>query len=272
MGYRTRGLVAVVVAALAVTTACGQGGGSGSSTSSRTSGADAGDSMKIDSADEVIKVVDMGFVTYSVEKSVRQDYLSWGFVIENVSDEVALSVSVEADFTDEAGKPVPGTEEANDFTVVLPGQKMGAGGNNMYEGPVVADMEVKVTMIGSLDTLDGKRHRDPPSPYKELRTSNPVETITGQDDDNEVVTLDVTNTYSVPLKPKVTAVRRDANGVIVGGMGNNAMDETIQPGGSAQAKLNGQVHLPRLTSGTTEFYADPAMGWIVTTDPVFEDL
>ncbi|MER5268306.1 hypothetical protein ABTZ99_40060 [Actinosynnema sp. NPDC002837] len=217
-------------------------------------------------------MVDLGFVTYSVGKSVKQDYLSWGFVIENVSDEVALSVSVEADFTDGAGQPVPGTEEAGSFTVVLPGQKMGVGGNSMYDGPVVADMEVKVTMIGSLDTPDGKRHRDPPAPYQELRASNPVETLTGQNDDNEVVTVDVTNTYGVPLKPKVTAVRRDANGVIVGGLGNNAMEEKIQPGARAQATLTGQVHLPRLTSGTTEFSVDPVMGWIVTTDPVFEDL
>jgi hypothetical protein len=276
MGDRSRKLVAVVIAALAATTACsGEGSGNGSSAGGRTSGVDSpggsGNKKAIDSADEVIKIVDMGFVTYSVEKSVRQDYLSYGFVIENVSDEVALSVSVSARFTDEAGNPVPGTDEGASFTVVLPGQKMGAGGNNMYKGPVVADMEVKVTMIGSLDTPAGERHRNPPSPYKELRTTNPVATRTGQNDQREVVTLDVTNTYDVPLTPKATAVVRDAKGVIVGGMGNNAMDGKIQPGDSAQAKLSRDVHLPRLTSGTTEYYADPALGWIVTTDPVFED-
>jgi hypothetical protein len=32
-----------------------------------------------------------------------------------------------------------------------------------------------------------------------LRTSDPVVTRTGKDDEREVVTLDVTNTYDVPL-------------------------------------------------------------------------
>lgn len=236
-------------------------------------GGDSANKRAIASADEVIEVVDLGFVTYRVTGSsgYQSDYLSYGFVIENVSDEVALSVRVEADFTDEAGNLVEDAHGGEDFTVVLPGQRMGSGGSNTYEGPVIADMEVRVTMIGSLDTPGGDRHRNPPAPYAELRTSNPVGRPNG-DESGEVITLEVTNTYDVPLTPKVTGVVRDTDGVIVGGMGNNAMDQEIPPGDSAKAKVIRDIKLPRIAEGTSEFYADPVLGWIVSTDPVWDDL
>jgi hypothetical protein len=79
--------------------------------------------------------------------------------------------------------------------------------------------------------------------------------------------------YDVPLTPKATAVVRDADGVIVGGLNHNGMDQELQPGDSGQAKFPSRdIQLPRLTSGTIESYADPVLGWIVTTDPVWEDL
>ncbi|GAB3434197.1 hypothetical protein [Actinophytocola sediminis] len=272
MGERTRNLVALALVALAVATACGDGGsiaGTPATAGSEHTGGSA-NREKISSADEVIKVVDRGFVHYGVNRSSGHNtaYLSWGLVVENVSDDVAVSVRVEADFLDENGELVE--EAGNDFTVLLPGQQLGAGGSNSYDGPIVKDMDVRVSMIGSLDTPDGQLHRDPPGDYVTLAADNPA--ARPSSDTHEVVTVEVTNTYDVPLTPKVTAVVRDTDGVLVGGMGNNDMDEEIQPGDSATAKLSRDVQLPRLATGTIEYYVDPAIGWIVTTDPLWEEL
>lgn len=273
MGDRTRKLVAVAVAALAVTTACGEGGGSSSGAGSA---GETGNPKTIASADEVIKVVDKGFLTYRLEKpGIESDYLSYGLVIENVSDEVALTVRVSVKFTDEAGKPVQDVGEGHEFSVVLPGQQMGFGGSDMYAGPApggdrptIGDMAVEVTLITALDTPDGKRYRKPPAPYAELETGDPV--AVGRNSRAEKVAVEVTNTYDVPLKPTATAVVRDAQGVIVGGMDSHPMGQ-LQPGDSAQAELfDRPVDEPRLAEGTIECYADPNLGQMITNTPVWQ--
>jgi hypothetical protein len=273
MGDRTRKIIAVAVATLAVTTACGEGSGASSAAGSA---GDADNPKAIASADEVIKVVDKGFVTYRVEKpGIESDYLSYGLVIENVSDEVALTVRVSVEFTDEAGTAVQDAGEGHEFSVVLPGQQMGFGGSDMFAGPApggerptVAGMDVEVTLITALDTPDGKRHRKPPAPYAELETGDPV--AVGRNSRAEKVAVEVTNTYDVPLKPTATAVVRDADGVIVGGMDSQAMAQ-LQPGDSAQAALfDRPVDEPRLAGGTIECYADPNMGRMITSTPVWQ--
>ncbi|MCT2583393.1 hypothetical protein [Actinophytocola gossypii] len=270
MGDRSRKLVAVVVAALAVTTACSEGSGS----SSAAGGAGDGDNPKeIASADEVIEVVDQGFATYRVEKpGIKSDYLSYGFVVENVSDEVALTVRARVEFLDEAGEPVEDASQGHEFSVVLPGQRMGVGGSDMYADttsdvrPTIADMTVEITLITALDTPDGERYRKPPGAYAELEVGDPV--VGGADP----ATVEVTNTYDVPLKPKATAVVRDADGTIVGGMDSNATAQ-VQPGDSAQAEFFGlHVDEKRLAEGTIECYADPNLGRMITRTPVWHDV
>lgn len=274
MGHRTRKIVAVAVAALAVTTACGDGGGS----SAGGGTGDAGKPKAITSADEVIKVVDQGFLTYRLVKpGVESDYVSYGYVIENVTDEVALTVRVKVEFTDAAGDPIPDLKTGgSEFSVVLPGRQMGAGRTDLFAGPApggdrpaIAGMNVKITMIQALDTLDGKRYRKPPGSYTELKTGDPV---AGERNSRaESVTVEVTNTYDVPLKPKATAVVRDADGVIVGGMDGKAMAE-LQPGDSAKAKFSERpIAEPRLAGGTVECYADPNLGRMIIRDVVWHE-
>ena len=273
MGHRSRKLFfAVAVVALALTTACSEEKGA-------SAAGDADSPKRIASADEVIKVVDKGFVTYRVVKpGVESDYLSYGYVIENVSDEVALTVGVAVEFTDEAGNPLPDvTSAGNEFSVVLPGQRMGAGHGERYAGPApggdrptIAGMNVKITLITALDTPDGKRHRKPPAPYAELETGDPV--AVDRDSRAEAVEVEVTNTYDVPLQPKATAVVRDAEGAIVGGMASNPMAQ-LQPGDSAQAEFFDRlIEDPRLAEGTIESYADPNIGQMITRTPVWQDI
>jgi hypothetical protein len=272
MGHRTRKLIAVGAAALAVTTACSEGSGSSSAAGSA---GDTNQPKAIASADEVIKIVDTGFVTYRREKpGIESDYLSYGYVIENVSDEVALTVRVSVEFTDDAGNPVPDVEGGgNEFSVVLPGQRMGGGDSEMYAGPApggdrptIAGMAVKITLITALDNPDGTRYRKPPAPYAELETGEPIAA-----DSNGRHTVGVTNTYDVPLKPKVTAVVRDAEGVIVGGMDGRAVAQAVQPGDSGQAELlDGYVESSRIAEGTIECYADPNMGRMIIRNPVWQ--
>ncbi|MER5268307.1 hypothetical protein ABTZ99_40065 [Actinosynnema sp. NPDC002837] len=266
-------LVALACAALALTTACGGGDGSSSAAG------DTGEPKTIASADEVIKVVDKGFVTYKVEKpGVESDYLSYGYVIENVSDEVALTVRVAVEFTDEAGKPLPDVPSSgNEFSVVLPGRRMGAGHSESYAGPApggdrptIAGMNVKITLITALDTPDGERYRKPPAPYAELATGDPV--VVGSNGRNETVAAEVTNTYDVPPRPKLTAVVRNADGVIVGGMNSEPVTQQIQPGDSARAEFfDRDIRSPKVAEGTVECYADPNLGRMITRTPVWQD-
>lgn len=263
MGHRFRGIFAIAVAALAVTTACSEGnGGNGGGSSTEDS------ATTIASADEVIKIVDKGFTSDTVTQSTGtlRGYVSFGFVIENVSDEVAVTVRVEVSFTDEAGKPVPRGLSGHDFSVVLPGQRIGAGDGYSYDGPAAANMDVRITLIAALDSMDGERHRKPPAPYAELETGNPV-----PDPERETITLDVTNTYDVPLSPMATAVVRDAGGAIVGGE-NQVVAEQIPPGGTAQAELNWGTHLSGRPEGDIEYYADPMLGRVITRTPVWQDV
>lgn len=260
MGYRHRWILAIAVATLAVTTACGEAEGNGGAADSETT--------TIASADEVLEIVDSGFASDTVTQSTGtvRGYVSYGYVIENVSDQVAVSVRVEAEFTDEAGNPIPGVSGGTDFSVVLPGQRIGAGDGRSYDGPAVADMDVRVTLIAGLDTMDGERHRTPKAPYAELETGNPV-----PDPEQATITLDVTNTYDAPLAAMATAVVRDAGGAIVGGE-NQVMKEQIQPGDTGQVTLNWIAHRSGRPSGGIEYYADPRLGRIFVSNPVWQDL
>lgn len=92
------------------------------------------------SADEILKVVDKGFAVYR----------------SGSSDTKVVSYA--------------------EFSVVLPGQRIGAGGTDRYEGETIPkDMDVTVTLIASLDTMDGERHLKAPGSYAELGTGAPVE-------------------------------------------------------------------------------------------------
>jgi hypothetical protein len=274
MGYRSRRLVAVAVAALVVTSACG---GEKESSAAGSAG-DADNPKAIASADEVIKVVDKGFVTYRNEvPGASSDQLSYGFVIENVSDEVALKVRVDVEFTDEAGNPIPDLNGGHEFTVVLPGQQVGSGDTEEFNGPgsgdelpPVAGMDAKIELITSLDTPDGK-HRNPPGPWTELETGDPV--VLGRNKQFEEVAVEVTNTYDVPLRPKATAVVRDAEGVIVGGMASSQVEQPVQPGDSVRVEFIGRpVDHPRLAEVTIECYADPVASISPTSTPVWHDI
>lgn len=261
MWNRSRKLVAITVAglALALVAACGKDNNGGSSA----------DTTSISSPDEVLKVVDKGFALYQPLTNSNLKAVSYGFVVENVSDKVAVTVRVGVNFTDKAGNPFPNVTGGGEFSVVLPGQRIGSGGSQTYNGEATpADMNVAVTLIASLDTPKGERHRKPPSPYAELRTGTPVQS--GDQRPRRPYTVEVTNTYDVPIKPKVTAVVRDAAGAIVGGASGNVVKNEIQPGASAPATFTRDVGSPKLLQGTVEVYADPALGKVIIRNPVWQ--
>jgi hypothetical protein len=267
MGNRSRKLVVIAVAALALVTACGNDdGGDGGEP-----GGGAADPTPIASPDEVLKVVDEGF---SLSKSTNprsiNKTVSYGFVIENVSDDVAVTVRVEVTFTDDAGDPFMDVRGGDEFSVVLPGQRIGSGGSESYDGEALpAGMEVTVTLIASLDTPEGERHREPPGPYAELQTGTPAEG--DKPGGQQAYTVDVTNTYDVPIRPRVTAVLRGADGAIVGGASGTAVEQEIQPGASAPATFVRTVSTPKINQATIETYAEPALGKVIVRKPVWQE-
>lgn len=278
---RRRPPLAVLALAAMVMTACS--GGGDDSTNGDASTGDANE-FAIASADEVIQVVDSGFVG-APGRDIPGEHdggVSYGFVLENVSDEAALSVRTDVVFLDAAGTPLDDDGAGVDFTVMVPGQQMGAGGFARPEGGDVADMEVRVTLIAALDTLDGQRHRDPPGPYSELQVSAPVvnperSTTPTSPSWYELVEFEVTNTYDMPLTPSVFTVSRGADGTIIGGTGGTGTDSLasteveIPPGGTATADAKRTIsYVPALEGAATEAYADPVLGWLVGLDPVWQ--
>jgi hypothetical protein len=266
MGNRSRKLVAIAVAALTLATACGNDdGGNGDD-----SGGGAAEPTPIASPDEVLKVVDKGFsLAKSTDPESDNKTVSYGFVIENVSDEVAVTVRVGVKFTDDAGDPFMDLSGSDEFSVVLPGQRIGSGGSENYDGEAFpADMTVAVTLIASLDTPDGERHRQPPGPYAELQTGTPAEG--DKPGGRQAYTVDVTNTYDIPIRPRVTAVWRGADGAIVGGATGTAVEQEIQPGASAPATFVRTVSSPKVMQATIETYAEPAMGKVILRKPVWQ--
>lgn len=258
----------IAVAALALATACGNddGGGGGGG----DAGGGAAEPTPIASPDDVLKVVDEGFsLSKSTNPSSINKTVSYGFVIENVSDEVAVTVRVGVKFTDDAGDPFMDLSGGDEFSVVLPGQRIGSGGSESYDGEALpAGMEVTVTLIASLDTPDGERHREPPGPYAELQTGTPAEG--DQPGGRQAYTVDVTNTYDIPIRPRVTAVWRAADGAIVGGASGTAVEQEIQPGASAPATFVRTVKSPKILQATIETYAEPALGKIIVRKPVWQ--
>lgn len=281
---RRPSLAGLVVAAI-VMTACGGDDDSTDGDASAGGGGSANE-FAIASADEVIQVVDSGFVP-APGKAIPGEHdggVSYGFVLENVSDKVALSIRTDVVFLDAAGTPLDGSGGGADFTVMVPGQRMGAGGFAVPEGGDVAGMDVRVTLISALDTVDGQRHRDPPGPYSELQVSAPVldperSTTPTSPSWTEWVEFEVTNTYDLPLTPSVFTVSRGPDGTIIGGTGGTGTDSLastdveIPPGGSATADAKRTIsYVPALEGAATEAYADPVLGWLVGLDPVWQSL
>ncbi len=256
----------IAVAALALATACGNddGGGGGDA------GGGAADPTPIASPDEVLKVVDEGFsLSKSTNPSSINKTVSYGYVIENVSDEVAVTVRVGVKFTDDAGEPFMDLSGGDEFSVVLPGQRIGSGGSESYDGEALpAGMEVAVTLIASLDTPDGERHREPPGPYAELQTGTPTEA--DKPGGRQAYTVDVTNSFDIPIKPRVTAVWRAADGTIVGGASGTSVKQEIQPGASAPATFVKTVSSPKVNEATIETYAEPVLGKVIVRQPVWQ--
>lgn len=265
----TRKLVAVAAAALAVATGCGKSDGSGGG----GDGGGSADPTSIASADEVLKVVDKGFAVYrrGASDTSPAKGVSYGFVIENVSDQVAVTVRVATEFTDDAGKVMPDVTGGAEFSVVLPGQRIGAGGRAIYEGETIPDdMNVTITLIASLDTPDGERHLKAPGSYAELTTGTPV---AGEKESYlQPYTVDVTNTYDAPIKPRATMVARDAEGKIVGGAVGKVPAQEIQPGATAPVEVDRDASSPKLQAATVECYADPGLGKVIVSKPVWQVL
>lgn len=270
MGIRTGKLVVAVLAALAVASGCGAESTAGSGSSGGGSGDGGGEATTetISSADEVIKIVDQGFRNYEPPApGMVELYVGYGYVVENVSDKVAIGVQFQVDFNDEAGKPVGKSGDA--VSVLLPGQKFGVGDLENVEGEA-AEMAVRVTMITHLDTPDGQM-RKPKADYAELTTTGP-ETVSGGSGDRRKVTVEVANTYDIPVKPRVTAVVRDAQGTLIGGGASFGERQEFAAGDSGPVEVSVDTRIDDGATGAVEYFTDPQFTAPLTKNPVWQDL
>jgi hypothetical protein len=237
---------------------------------------EAASATTVASPDEVIQVVEQGFGVRRIAEGpgYQVDALDHGFVIQNVSDQVAIDVRLEVTALDPAGNPIEGLsmEGTTAFGVVLPGQRLGAGGSTrLDDGEVIGGIDIRVTMIVALDTPDGRDHRRPPGPYVELAMTDPVPDPARADGADTWFTTSVTNTYDIDVRPTVRSVLRGADGSIIGGGDSGDATGLAAPGASAAVEFRQSSGSPELDAATAEYYAVPQVDMPLTPDVVWID-
>lgn len=265
----------LAVGAVLLAASCGgDDGGSGTG----DSGGAVEDALAepLSSADEVIQVVEQGFNVRRIAEGpgYQVDALDLGYVIENVSDHVAIDVVVEVVALDQAGNPIDdlSVEGTAGFGVVMPGQRLGAGGTTrLDDGEVIGDIDVRVTMIVGLDTPDGQSYREPPGPYVDLEMTEPAPDPERIYHESSWFTTSVTNTYDMDVMPTVRSVLRGADGSIIGGGSSGDPTDIVAPGGTATVEFRQSSGSPELDAATAEHFAVPELAMPLTPDAVWID-
>jgi hypothetical protein len=248
-------IAAVAVMLLAV--ACG---GSGDPPETERAGGGG-----VSHVDDVVPVAEYGFTPYQSGGEGRtEERVTYGWVVQNISDQVAVGVRVHVTFYDEAGDEIEELRDDEEFGVVLPGRPIGGGDDRASTGGRIAtDMGVAVTYVAALDTMEGGR-------YRGLEHGDPVTVPERSSPQRRTWTLAITNTYDIPLTPVVHHVLRSPDGAIVGGVAERPVGQPVQPGAAVPAEVAYDLAFPDLAETVPELYVDAAVPWPTVADPVWE--
>jgi hypothetical protein len=233
-------------------------------------GADGGAASHVD---DILPVAEYGFTPYrSGGEGRTEERVTHGWVVQNISGQVAVGVRVHVTFYDGAGDEIEELRDDEELGVVLPGRPIGGGDDRASTGGRIAtDMGVAVTYVAALDTVEGGRYRQPPGPYRALAHGDPVTDLARSSPQRRTWTLAITNTYDIPLTPVVHHVLRSPDGAIVGGVAERPVDQPVQPGAAATAEVAYDLGFPDLADAVPEVYVDAAFPWPTVADPAWQE-
>jgi hypothetical protein len=218
------------------TPATSGGGGSGGSGSGGSGGGSGGGESSAG-----LEVIDSGFSNYPSPYD-DTNHVSYGYVIENTTDEPATSVEVTIALLDTDGTVVSSDTEYINY--LAPGAKIGQGDEPLEEVPEVAEIQVQAAIPS---------YASEPTATGEL---TPANVTTTDDGDRYTTTFEVTSTYEVQLdSPSAYVVYYDSSGKIVGG--SYGFLSIVQPGGTTSAEVTSYELIPNVDPSKTEVYVDP---------------
>jgi len=191
---------------------------------------------------EEIKVTESGFSVYTDQLSEEQR-VSYGFVIQNNTENVATGVPITVAFLDDAGTVVGNADE--NIGVLLPGQKMGIG-DEPYDVGAAATMQVTVGEPSSWEA--------PSDTYGEISAEGITTTI--DDYGAPTSTFTANSTYGEQIdSPNAYALYRNSGGDIVGG--SYGFLNFVPANGSTAGDVTSYSSIPDVDGSKTEIYVDP---------------
>src|SRR5918998_2224919 len=194
--------------------------------------------------DNAVVVVDEGFQPFMGGYDQDERTASYGFIIENTSDEVATDISISVSAFDASGTAL--ASASHNVYVLRPGEKMGLGdefyGENFASD--VADVQIQVSEPSEYGLED--------VPEEGTLTAEGVTTTS--DDYGLTTTFTARSTYGQQIdSPQAYAIYRDAAGDIIGG--STGYVDFIAANGSTAGEVTSWDLIPNVAS--TEVYIDP---------------
>jgi hypothetical protein len=263
-------VVVAIVAAIAVASSGGDdqtagsttsspsttGGGDSTGTSERpddsstttTGGGGAGTSdAPYPSGHEDLQIVDQGF-SVSTDESAGVDTLSYGALVENTGDRVAVVCSIATNFSDDSGSPVAVHDSAW-LSAILPGQTFGIGISGLPVDGEPAGMQVDL----------GDITWDDPASYGEITVETGATALDSYG--RPTTTFGAESSYDDELsEPFGWVVHRNADGDIVGGDGDY-LDQPLVPGEPVDDEITTTGPVADADEAGAEVWIEP-----VTTD------
>lgn len=206
-----------------------------------TEGTDTTDDTSAPPADGELALGDKNF-TISFDQLSEQDRVSYGFMVENTSDQVAVGLSASIAFKDAQGTVIGTDEEL--VNVILPGASFGIGDAGIEVDGEPVDMEV---------TLSEPTSWESPDDFGEITTSGVNTTI----DDWGAPTTSFTaeSTYDRQLdSPYAYVIYRNSAGEIVGGAWSTM--QFLQANGSTTGEVMALYTIDNIDDSQTEVYID----------------
>lgn len=185
-----------------------------------------------------VQLVESGFSVYTIEDTVisplssdeDREWVTYGFVVENTSEMVALHTDIRVTLLDDSGermadRVVPGPAGAEKPTVLLPGERFGAGGI----------IELGETTPTELDVeIGGSQWYPAENAFLEFADVSASE-VTAVAHDNVIepgpeIDLTIESAYGRTVSASGTAVLRDGSGAVIGGVVLDTVE--VSPGTS----------------------------------------
>jgi hypothetical protein len=191
-----------------------------------------------------VEVVEQGFSNFMGGFDQDERSASYGFIVENTSDELATDISISVSAFAADGTAL--ASASHTVYVLRPGEKMGVGDEFYGENfaAEVAELQVQVSEPSDYGLED--------VPDEGALTAEGI--TTSADEYGVTTTFTAKSTYAQQIdSPYVYAIYRDAAGEIIGG--SYDFLDFIAANGSTAGEVSSYENIPNIAS--TEVYLDP---------------